>query len=386
VEYVGETLGNVSGGTARGAVYEGLLKAAVELDFEKAFPWPGALFHVSGLLPHGASPSERLLGDLFTLSNIDASDSARLFELWLEQALFSDKVSLRIGQLAADEEFAGTEYGALFINGTCGWPAIIALNTPSPAYPLGSPGARLAWDVNDHWRFQTAAFAGNPDPVDAEGRSRNPNGTRFGLDGGAFMITEVMSQWNNDKNASGWPGLCRLGAWYHTESFDHMRLDHAGLSLALPASSGTAKRLTGNWGAYLTAEQVVYREAAEDVQGLGLFCRLGFSPEDRNLIGHYIEGGFNYRGLFPGRNEDEFGLAVVHGRISSDVRQLAREMAIQSTTEPLPDYEMIIETEYRLQVCPGWALQPGLHWILHPGGSAATPDALVLSLRTTFFF
>ena len=53
----------------------------------------------------------------------DFYDSFRLFELWFEQELaipHFGKLSLRLGQLASDKEFYGTEVGALFINSSFG--------------------------------------------------------------------------------------------------------------------------------------------------------------------------------------------------------------------------------------------------------------------------
>ncbi len=169
LQYLGEIIGNVSGGLKKSAIYEGLLKAGVTLDGDKLVGWKGSSLHVSGLYAHGRSPSSKLTGDILTLSNIDAYDSPRLFECWIQQQFFGDKLSLRAGQLAADEEFAGTAYGGLFLHGTTGWPGMIALNTATPAYPTAAPGVRLEYKPTERVFFRVGAFDGNPDPGDANG-------------------------------------------------------------------------------------------------------------------------------------------------------------------------------------------------------------------------
>src|SRR5215210_5470595 len=58
-----------------------------------------------------------------TASGIEALPSTRLYELWLEQKFFDDKVALRAGQLAADTEFLVSQYATVFVNATFGWPA-----------------------------------------------------------------------------------------------------------------------------------------------------------------------------------------------------------------------------------------------------------------------
>ena len=57
---------------------------------------------------------------------------------------------MKFGQLAADGEFAVSQGGAYFLNGTWGWPAIASADLPSggPSYPLATPGVRLAINPN----------------------------------------------------------------------------------------------------------------------------------------------------------------------------------------------------------------------------------------------
>src|SRR6266853_1779525 len=86
---------------------------------------------------HGRGLSANYLGNnLLTASNIEASRATRLFDLWLQQQLFGGLLSVRAGQIAADDEFIISQYGANFVNSTFGWPAIPAVNAPSggPAY------------------------------------------------------------------------------------------------------------------------------------------------------------------------------------------------------------------------------------------------------------
>lgn len=267
-EYLSEVIANVSGGVKRSAIYEGLVKVGLDFDGEKLLGWKGGSVHVSGLYAHGRSPSEKLAGDSLTLSNIDAYDSIRLFEFWVQQAFKDGMFSIRAGQLAADEEFAGTEYGGVFVHGTTGWPGMISMNAPTPAYPIAAPGVRLEVQPTGSTFFRVGAYDGNPDPGDANGNSINKHGVTWNLGEGAFLITEAGLKWNDAEESKGLPGTAKLGAWYHTESFDNQRYDNTGLSLADPGSTGIAARHHGNWGIYAAFEQMVYRREAGEPQGL----------------------------------------------------------------------------------------------------------------------
>ncbi len=92
---IGEILSNLSGGIKEGTIYEGLLKLTLQLDLKKIAGWEGASIFASALYPHGNGLSKDYTGDFNILSNIDAYDSVRLFELWFQQKLFDGKMSVQ---------------------------------------------------------------------------------------------------------------------------------------------------------------------------------------------------------------------------------------------------------------------------------------------------
>src|SRR5215217_4262188 len=119
--YIGETFGVVHGGVKRGAIYEGQASAGLSFDLEKMLGWPGAKIYANALNIHGRGASRTLLGgNLETVSNIEALPTTRLYRLYFEQNLFEDRVSVRLGQIAADDEFITSETAGGLINGTFG--------------------------------------------------------------------------------------------------------------------------------------------------------------------------------------------------------------------------------------------------------------------------
>ncbi|MCW2318773.1 hypothetical protein M2322_004342 [Rhodoblastus acidophilus] len=125
LNYMGEALGNPSGGVRRGAVYDGRVELAIDADMEKLAHWKGGMIHANGYWIQGTGLSRYYIGNILTASNIEAPPTVRLYELWFEQKALDDRLGLRVGQLAADTEFFVSKYGALFINGTFGWPTSI---------------------------------------------------------------------------------------------------------------------------------------------------------------------------------------------------------------------------------------------------------------------
>ena len=428
--YTGEVFGNPVGGYRQGAVYDGLLTAGVDVDFEKLAGWQGLKFHALAYDPHGPSGTDKYTRDLGRFSSIDAFDSVLLFELWLEKSLFGNVVNLRVGQLAEDAEFATTQGGALFIHGNFGDLPVFSLNLFTPAYPQAAPGVRLRLNTPDaRYYFQAGIYAGNPNadrngdpsPDFHAGTAYNDHGIRFPISGnqGLLSIYEGGFLLNHGKEDRGLPGAYRIGGFFDTDSFSDKHLDDQGRSLADPLSTGRPRAHDGDGGFFAVGEQVVYRRPGadggqrEDVAQtaaapvgnaedsplaaagaelpsgpeLSVFGRLGFAPEDRNLADFYVETGLNFRGLLPGRGRDLLGLGFTYTDLSGDLRRLARDAnRIHGTHDALPDYEAVLEVTYQINLAPWLSVQPDLQWIIHPGGSSRNDDAVVLGVRTVVTF
>jgi porin len=142
--YISDGQANLSGGVRRGAIYTGRLETLLEIDLGKFVHWEGGTVHFNAFAIHGRGLSRYNIGNILTVSNIEALSTVRLSEAWYEHN-FADKVSIRAGQLAADQEFLTSKLAGLFINGTFGWPGITAAGLPSGglAYPFAAPGARI---------------------------------------------------------------------------------------------------------------------------------------------------------------------------------------------------------------------------------------------------
>ena len=121
IAYIGETLSVLSGGLKRGTAYEGRLDVTIDANLEALFGWRGGKTQVRAFQIHnGGRNAADLFGSLADPSNIDALPTTRLFTAWFQQD-FGKQASLRIGQLAADDEFLVSATAAGLVNGTFGW-------------------------------------------------------------------------------------------------------------------------------------------------------------------------------------------------------------------------------------------------------------------------
>src|SRR6195952_3650521 len=157
--YIGETLGNVSGGLQQGAVYEGRLNLAIDVDLQKLAGWRELTFHANMFQIHGGGLSRSNLNNFLVASGIEALPSTRLYEIWFERK-WGEVFALRAGQLAADTEFINAKYTDVFTNASLGWPAITSVDLPSggPSPPLAALGVRARANVGDNLAIAAAVF------------------------------------------------------------------------------------------------------------------------------------------------------------------------------------------------------------------------------------
>jgi porin len=381
--YYGEAFGNW-GGFDQGVEYDGVLELYVKADMHKLGFWKGLCFHADGYQIHGNSITAANIGSLMPVSNLEATDATRLFELWFEQHMFNDKVAVKFGQLAADAEFVISEGGGFFLNGTWGWPSITAADLPSggPAYPLATPGVRVAVNPNDKLALMVGVYNGDPAPAcnkaGGDPQRCNPHGLDFELDDPPLLIAEGAYTYT----PNGLRGIVKIGGWHHFGEFEHQRFDSGGALIAVTGNAG--RPLDHNWGLYGIIDQLVWRvPGSEDPKGVGVFARFIGAPEDRNLIDFYFDGGITFSGMIPGRPDDGFAVGFAYTNISDDVSAFDVDFG-----EPVArNYEALIEVCYTYQVNPGWSVQPNFQYIWQPGGNVAgQKDATVVGARTTIGF
>jgi porin len=398
--YIGEGLGNVSGGLKQGAVYDGRLNLAVDVDLQKLAGLDQLTFHANMFQIHGEGLSRNNLQNFFVVSGIEALPSTRLYEAYFEKKWGNNAVSLKAGQLAADSEFFNTKYTDVQTNASMGWPAITSVDLPSggPSPPLGAVGARLLVNVSDNLSVLGGVFDGNqagPGPDDPQQRDRY--GVNFRVNDPPLVLGQIQYFWHNQKGDPNLAGSIKLGGWRNFGAFSDLRFASNGLSLATPASSGTSAMLSGNFGVWGVVEQQLYRVPHSDDRGIGVFGRISSSPTDSSLIDLYADAGVEFIGLSEARPNDKFGVAVGYAHVSRRAQALDADFReLMGASWPQRSFEGLFTAVYQYDIRAGWTLQPNLQYILHPGGGATDPladkpghplrNALVLGLRTTLKF
>jgi porin len=358
VYYTGELLHNAKGGIDTRSAYMSDAGLTIESDLDALFGGSGAKIFAYLLWNNGSTFSDRYVGDLQVVSNIDAERAVRVYELWYEQTV-ADNLSLRFGLYDLNSEFDVIESAGLFLNSSHGIGAEYGqsgLNGPS-IFPVTSLSIRFETSIGGSGSLRYALLDGVPgDPDD-------PSKTTIDLGGGDGVLHALEYNYLSVGGAR-----FTLGGWLYSADFDRVDGSLDG--------SGDPLRDDGNGGIYASADAPMYSSPDSGLEING-FIRYGIANDTLNPLRSYLGAGAVLTGLIESRPDDQFGIAVASARVGD-------AYATQFATGGLDSRETSIELTYSTQMTDWLRLQPDLQYVINPGLDRDLDNALVLGLRFEF--
>ena len=124
----------------------------------------------------------------------------------------------------------------------------------------------------------------------------------------------------------GLPGGQNVGGLYSTDrefrQLGSRLVFEPGVGLSVPTTDESWFVYWSGWQYLWTKEEasdaplsLINRKP--DLQGFGLFARVGFADQDTNTVKWSASGGVGGRGIIPGRDDDIFGLGYFYTRINA---------------------------------------------------------------------
>jgi len=336
-----EGVQNVSGGVARSS--RGLLNLDLIMDAQGqalGLSEQGAL-HVYFLGNTGGNPTA-MIGDLQTTSNIETTNTFKLYELWWQQRFADDHLAWLLGMHDYNATFNALDTAGLFTNSSFGISPDISQVSPS-IFSTTSLAVMLSLYSDHDIYVHAAVYDGVPgDPGDDVGTQ-----VVLKSDDGVFYAVEGGLQ-NEDAGTK-----LALGGWFRTTDFE---TDFSGASYG------------DNSGAYLIGETPLSDHWAG-------FFQLGHANQNRNQVGHYWGTGLTYSNWLMA--DDIVGVGLAYASAGS---------AYRSANPDMDDYEMALECTYEFSPVPWLTLQPDIQFIRNPGMDATLDNAVALSLRAYIAF
>ena len=343
--------GNARGGNSTNDAYR-LSQSTdmfVQLDFQRMKVIDGGLvlLHVKDRYRENINPEVGAISA--PLDDADGNRNLYVAQFWYQQDLAGKRLQLRIGyldqQTMLDRNACANSEDKQFMT--------TYLDNNNATIPLAiGLGASLFFSPTDWWSMVIGSADGDATPLD--------DGFKTTFDGKHEFFAFFQNDFKLSLNSRKGPldGTYRFGLLYDPRQ--------------RPVLRDMDRKQSGDYGAYISFDQTVYRESQESKQGLGLFARYGYRHGDVNRNEHFWSTGLQYVGLLERRDADVVGLGMYQLQGSKDYRTYVN-----------PDFDREIGTElyYRIQLTPNTTLTPDIQYIHQPGGRSSDDDAMVVALR-----
>jgi len=204
------------------------------------------------------------------------------------------------------------------------------------------------------------------------------------------LMTMVEAGWTPKFGSAALPGKYAVGGYYH--GVDAVSFD-----------GDTA--VDGVYGFYFQADQMLYREpsaggegdgksasekyfktpvgtATQSEQGLSMFNLIDIAPAYVNLVSFYFQSGLVYKGLIPGRDNDQAMCAIAYGSYSPDRIDVLQDAGVGSQA----NFTTVLEADYRIQFNEWAYVQPYAQYLIRPNGTDAVANATVLGFMAGLAF
>lgn len=294
-------MGAVSGGHNQGFGTWNRIRGSVNVDMGKLAHIKGLSIFVTSTWNNGTDVGydKRYLGALYvTTGNDTVLHQLRLDQWWVQQDLFHNKLSLRVGQIGAETYFGWMSSG---LNHFMLEPLFYAPLTMSNAYDKGdihnsAPGAMVIFNPNKHFSYTTGVAS-----IDLHGDRGSGVEPRI-TDGVSWLNYVAFRYGQPAAGAKDYNGELHLG-------FTYTGVSNKKFSVVKPGITSD-----GNAGYWVNIYQPVYRVKAGSNRGLDLRGMYVWGPESKGLLEFdrelLISGIFN--GPIPSRPKDSinFGLNV----------------------------------------------------------------------------
>ncbi len=360
LQYTGDAISNADGGIDRGVRY--LHKVELILDATGSVGGVDDLhaFVDAGHL-NGVGFSSHLVGDAQGVSNIEAFRGLDLFQAWVSKGFPAISSTATVGLIDLNANFDTQNVGALFMNSSHGVGAELSHSgsTGPSIFPLTSLGVVVekTFGSGTEGSFLTIRL-GVFDGIPGNPAAPDHFAVRLDRNDGVLLIGQA-------ERGLGPDAGIQVGYWEYT----------AAQNVTVPLA-GRPARVSGDRGGYFRLEGPLTRLKGGST--LAGWVRVGLADARFGSISTYLGGGVKISGLLFGDGSDALGVAVGSAGFSPRFRA-----SVDAPASPARR-ETTWELAYRTPAWRGFAIQPDVQFVHHPGRDIDAPDALVVGFRLAF--
>jgi porin len=343
--------------------FNSLLVADLKLDLGRLGNIPGGQFGAQFLQFNG-QPTNAEAGVITGYNGLTGPPPlvrSELYQLWWRQALFDEKLVVRVGKLVPTYDFNNVARPVRTRDESLAIPAVTGLiYTPAfvnttmlgvlPGYYNSAYGITTTLAPTESLYFSYGAYDGNG----VRKQTGLDNGPRF--NGYYFNIAEAGYAWTLGSGTL--PGGVAAGGWHQT---------------GLLAIAGKDIAENGASGFYAFGSQRLWsRHPGIDSSGVSGFFQFGIN-DSRTLVAHrYVGFGATGFGLIPGRPADTVGAGIAWSWLNQNLG--------------FNNDETILAAYYQAKVLDSLFLQPVITYVPNPGATPGHAPVVAVTIQTTILF
>lgn len=357
--WIGDYNALVSGVSGRRLTGNNLVILDFSIDMHKAFGWKGAYFGTEFLQFNGQSTNADagVVQGYNGLTEAPPLNRSELYQLWILQQFFHDKLSVRVGKtipiyhfnnvskpvpkanpLNAIPSVSGLIYTPIFVNTT--------LLGAIGGYYNSVYGIVVTIAPNQQAYANIGVFDGNL----ARGVQTGLKGPHF--NGYYFSIMEVGYGWKRPK-----PGIAAIGGWYQS-----------GLL------KGGGQKQNGTGGIYAFGSRALWMKEprSKNKGNVSSFFQFGWNQSKTLPMNLFFGMGATAFALVDKRPNDSFGIGIAWSRLNKYLFSRRSEWMFQGY--------------YQMQLYNSLYFQPVVSYIPNPGAHPTKSNVCALTARLTALF
>ena len=376
VDYYGVFQGNPIGGKAQDFAYSQYLPFGFE--WKEPLGWRGGRLRASAVSGAGRDLS-KTIGNAFGVSQAWTDNTLFLYEAYLVQRAFDDRLEVLVGRISSAEFFAGLPALNLLVTGGLNSvPIALKLNSPFTGSTEASWAAGARWLPAEETYIMAGLFQARADM----GESGPYHGLdlAFGQDDGAFAVAEI-----------GWtPNSKQFTAVQEDRRFTRNRTEltgdgsglHGIYKLGAYFSTTAKENYPGGWGEnpfgfYLLGQQLLWEQKPGQPHAphFSVFGGATWSPPTG--VTEMPWSGFlgaSWQGPLPARPAD-------HLYAVGQIGNFSEPYASSVGQSPAGAFESVLNVGYIFKVTKELSVQPDIQYIIRPGSFGESGNALVLGLQ-----
>jgi porin len=374
--YVTDLLANPAGGSAEKETGWERVRGTIDIDFGRLANLNGFSMHATGVwqsgvnLGAGINPAtgKAYFGSIAKPSGIVTAHTSRLDSFWLQEDLFNQRFSIRVGQFAGMHFYGAQYYGANYLMEPLSYAFGNLFNTYESFDPASGPAVEITVAPIRKLYYRAAYMSGNRDPY-----KEDSNGFNYVKHDSGVFLNEIGYLFDQPGTITSgrrlYPGLYKFGCVYNGGKFTD------------PFTKITSDK---NHLIYFMANQALVRSVANPNKGLDAHFGFDYSPDEAfNKVDKQFTGGAIYNGLIPKRDKDAIAFGFVYSQISGSYE---RESSNEGLLNPKLGSEKAFEVNYRAQITPWLQWQPVVQVYHDLGANSKNGTGVVAGFRTKVTF